>query len=172
MQIFSKSEGTERLAKLDVKFSDISWKDRYGNGPMSFAIPADTGKKTALAKLLADLVTTDSEVILWITGYGIWPSSENMALFDGYRGSLGEKRSVGEAPVHLFVNSEAKKVECVLALALYFFWDAFLLNHSGGVLIELSHDEILDVRVRDKRLLEELRMRFDRFGLQQASNTV
>lgn len=170
MQIFSKSEGTERLAKLDVKVSDISWKDKYGDSVMSFALPADTGKKTALAKLLADLVMTGSEVMVWITGYGIWPSSENMALFDGYRRSTGENRSIGEAPFHLFTHLEAKELECIVALSLYFFWDAFLLNHSAGVLIELSHDEIMDVRVRDRSLLEELRVRFAGFGLQQDSS--
>jgi hypothetical protein len=170
MRILSKIEAAEWLGKLDLNLSDNSWKQRYGDGLSSFAIPADTGKKTGLAKLLADVAANGSESLVWVTGYGIWPSSENMALFDGYRKSLGENRSIDEAPVHVFSSKELRELECILALALYFFWDALLLDHSQGVLIELSHDEIMDVRATDKDIFERLLANVTRYGLEQVSS--
>jgi hypothetical protein len=169
MKILSKIEGADWIGKLD---RDNSWKQKYGDVFSSFAIPADTGKKTGLAKLLADVAGGGSECLVWITGYGVWPSSENMALFDGYRKSLGENRSVDEAPVHVFSNKDLKELESITALALYFFWDALLLDQSQGILIEISHDEIMDVRATNKDLFERVEANLTRYGLEQVSRSV
>lgn len=172
MQSFSKDEAAQWLEKLNISLSDTSWKQRYRDRLISFAIPADTGKRTALARLLAEVAANGSESLLWITGYGIWPSSEIMDLFDGYRKSIGESRSIHEAPFHIFSSQDLKQLECILAVTLYFLWDALVLNHLQGVLIEISHDEIIDISATDYDLLGGLRAQLARCGLEEISRTV
>jgi hypothetical protein len=69
-----------------------------------YLISPDSGKKTALARTTVQMLGADPSGLLWITGSGIWPSSQNMALFDGFRQSLGELRPVSVAPGHLYTS--------------------------------------------------------------------
>jgi hypothetical protein len=36
-------------------------------------IPADSGRKTALSRVLSSFFEADEEAILWINEFGIWP---------------------------------------------------------------------------------------------------
>src|ERR1700755_7937 len=81
---------------------------------------------------------------MWITGWGVFPSSENMALFDAYRRSIGETRPLQAAPGHLVQEGDDEKLECLLDLSLYFFWDVSLFD-GATLRIALSHDEVLTV---------------------------
>ncbi len=111
----------------------------------AYVLPADCGKKTGLSRALANLVNPSLPGLFWITGHGIWPSSENMDLFNGYRSSLGDRRSLQEAPGHTFERNDLAALQSLVALALYFFWDAYLIEGSRALVFRLSHDEFIDV---------------------------
>lgn len=113
---------------------------------ITYRVPGDAGRKTALARALAGVLAPDSEGLLWITEWGVFPSSENMPLFLGYRHSLGEERSVYAAPGHVFEEADLQVVECLLALILYFSWDASVFD-AGSLWLQVSHDEVLEDRV-------------------------
>ncbi len=125
----------------------------WGNG---FAIPEDSGKKTALARFLATLVMSqpDSEAVVYISEWGVWPSSQHLELFDSYRLAKGETRSLGEAPVHRFSASDAESLVSLLCLVLYFVWDAEVFDAAGKCLFSISHDEWLDIRTGDQAAIE------------------
>lgn len=111
-----------------------------------YRLPGDAGKRTALARTLSALASqTDSSGMLWITGYGIWPSSENRELFYVLRRSLGESRLLNDVPCHLFDQSDTVGLECLLDLVLYFFWDATLYLVPVGIIVRLSHDEVMEL---------------------------
>lgn len=92
---------------------------------------------------------------LLITDWSIFPSGENINLFDGYRRSLGILDPLHVAPGHIFSDdAEADAIECILLLCLYFFWDALLIVRD--VSIEISHDEWIRLCGATPEVLAEL----------------
>jgi hypothetical protein len=119
--------------------------------PRTYRLDADAGARTALARSLA---AAADEGLLWITGWGIFPNLENMALFDAYRRSFGEERSLSDAPGHVFDAGDREHVECIAALALYFFWDATVLTEE--IAVRFGHDEWIEIRARGPEALASL----------------
>src|ERR1700704_5502382 len=112
MKIISPPECTDWLKRnLGTNFAVEDIEITYINH-VSYLLPCDTGKKTAMGRTLVALLTSKSPGLFWITRTGIWPSSENIDLFDGYRKSLGENRSINLAPAHIFGESDLRQLEC------------------------------------------------------------
>lgn len=136
----------------------------------AFVLPADTGKKTGLGLDLAAAIAKEPPGLFWITGYGVWKSSENMDLFTGYRKSLGEIRSLSEAPGHLFDHSDVSSLGSLLSIALYFFWDASLVERSGESLVRVSHDEYVDFYSRAEERLQAFDRIAERLKMKKIEN--
>jgi hypothetical protein len=89
------------------------------------------------------------ECLLWITLWGIWPSSENWPAYYQTRGAEGELRSLDVAPGHLFQPAERGKLENFVCLVIENAWDACVLPVRGrqgnGRWALLSHDELVDI---------------------------
>ena len=85
------------------------------------------------------------ECLLWVTTWGVWPSTENWPDYDTLRGAQGERRSLEKAPGHLFVAGESALLMKFVCTTLTNAWDAMLLpisgNHSNDHRVEISHDE-------------------------------
>src|SRR5438552_16817824 len=79
---------------------------------LRFPVPQPGSRLYALSRLLASAVPgVDDSSLLWITGYGIWPSSENLHLYYRLRESYGDRRLLAEAPAHLCLKrSEERRV--------------------------------------------------------------
>ncbi len=134
---------------------------------VTYQLPSDTGKKTILGRVLAGSLDTTQPGLFWVTAWGIFPSSENMLLFDGYRKSLGESRSIYSAPGHIFVESDLQKVECLLDLALYVYWDASLFDGAGRIVVSMSHDECFSLYAKDKAQVQDFERNLERLKLNQ-----
>ncbi len=115
---------------------------RHFGTRQSFGLPRDSGRRTAIARALAGAIK-DRPGLLWITGWGVWPSSENMHLFDLVRASFGEFRQVHEAGGHLYESGDEEILECLLDCVLYFSWDAWLIDDVARSAVGMSHDEAL-----------------------------
>jgi hypothetical protein len=136
-------------ARLEQPFDWNRTEGIYGCA-VTYLLPRDVGRRTALGRTLSSLVNCSGESLFWITEWGVFPSCENNALFDGYRRSLSENRPLHEAPGHLFEQGDRESFECLLDIALYFFWDASIFD-AGGVWVQFNHDEVLSIRARDER---------------------
>lgn len=158
MKTLTESEMVEWLSRSGISL-DESGKTELRH-TFSCRSPQDTGKKTALGKSLAALLRGGHEIAIWITEFGVWPSSESMSLFNGYRRSFGEHRSVANAPAHIFSVNDGEQLESIILLILYFFWDALLLDPSRHLSIAFSHDEMIDIRTKNIQTLEELKALF------------
>lgn len=130
-----------------------------------YALLPDCGKKTYLARQILTLLRLEPEAILWVTGWGVWPSSENPELFYKYRRSLGESRSLAEVPAHLCSHADIKDIECLLDICLFFLWDCWLIEHSKELAVFLSHDEFIQVYASDESRLAEFSDLLMRSGL-------
>lgn len=167
MKVISKPEcaGWSK-ANIGSDFTMEKVEEEYPYGVTSL-LPSDTGKKTALGRTLIGLFHVKSSVLFWITAAGIWPTSENMALFDGYRRSFGESRPLHAAPGHVFSESDLKQIECLLDLALYFYWDSLLFEIPAEIAVKTSHDEYISVRAKHRDRLSQIELTLADFGLEQ-----
>lgn len=167
MKIISKNECGDWLkANIGNAFTIEGIEREYSYGA-DYLLPSDAGKKTALARTLVGLLQVKIPGLFWITATGIWPSSENMVLFDGYRKSLGETRPLSAAPGHVFSGTELEQLECLLDLDLYFSWDSILFEGPGGAVLRTSHDEYVSVHAMNRDRLSEIERTLTNFGLEQ-----
>lgn len=131
----------------------------------TYSIPRDSGAKTALSRVFAYLLLRKPSVCIYVSGWGVWGSSENLDLFYGYRRSFGEKRTLMEAPVHLFEQSEEDTFVSILCMVFYFVWDAWVFDVEGKALVRISHDEWLEVRTDDEDARKEFASELERYGM-------
>lgn len=160
MKALHKQEGEEWL-------ESHGWRDLSSKGLQNvlslrkrYSIPIDSGKKTALARQLAGIFgNMPGYKLLLISDFSVWPSSENRALFDAYRHSLGENNFLHETPYHLLDDSDVLCLECLLDFVLYFFWDAVLVGSKADWALRVSHDEYLDIYFSTQLLDERLNIK-------------
>jgi hypothetical protein len=138
---------------------------------VTYGLPSDAGRRTAIARAVSALVDCSSENLFWITEWGVFPSSENMALFYGYRSSLSERRRIHESPGHIFEEGDRQSFECLLDLTLYFFWDANIFD-AGGVWVRLSHDEVLSINAKNESTIRSWTEDLRGYGLEELTRRV
>jgi hypothetical protein len=165
MKILTKENASEVLGgkSLDTFVSQLSNQLRQVGGTHS--IPRDSGAKTALSRVFAYLLLRNSSVCIYVSGWGVWGSSENLDLFYGYRRSFGENRPLIEAPVHLFEPTEEDTFVSILCMVFYFVWDAWVFDIEGKALVRISHDEWLEVRADDDETRKEFATELEKYGM-------
>ena len=112
---------------------------------VSVAIPADSGARVALIGQQFGALGGETEVLVWFTEWGIWPSGERPHIFDRFRASYGETRPLIEVPAFLFLSSEAQDAQSFATLGVLFLWDVNVVGASGERFLLYSHDETVDV---------------------------
>src|SRR5690606_11037697 len=85
------------------------------------------------------------ECLAWATAWDVWPNDEDWPRYYEWRARYGERRSVGEAPGHVFAVGDVDPLLEFLAHAIACGWDVTLLPARGGlpngVRARISHDE-------------------------------
>ena len=155
MKILTKENASEMLGGKSLETFVNQLSDRLRQVGVTYSIPRDSGAKTALSRVFAYLLLRKSSVCVYVSGWGVWGSSENLDLFYGYRRSFGENRTLMEAPVHLFEPSEEDTFVSILCMVFYFVWDAWVFDTEGKALVRISHDEWLEVRTGDETARKE-----------------
>jgi len=141
MRVIDKIETTTWLSEIGLlDQSGLLCLSSYPN-VVRIKIPADSGKKTALSKEIGSFFDVDSESLLWIDEFGIWPSCEDWNLFEGFRRSIGESSKLYEKPGHIFCRNDLGVVKSLLAMVLYFYWGAILVSKDKSLIVRISHDE-------------------------------
>lgn len=80
MQVLSKEEFSATLPLPVEEFVD-GLAARLAPGLGSYRIPVASGRKTALAKLLARILPQGPEMVVWINDWSVWQSGEHLDLF-------------------------------------------------------------------------------------------
>jgi hypothetical protein len=166
MQFLTKDQCAAWVTKERFRFAAApSWRDleKVGFHATRFATPADAGARIALARILWSSVSDQSERLLWMTEWGVWPSSEHMPLYASLRQVFGDKRRLIDAPGHLFQLGEDDNGLSFLIIAAVFLWDVYLLGSGGDFAAFLSHDEFCVVLNRDKARAAEMEQRLASF---------
>jgi hypothetical protein len=111
------------------------------------------------------MLLRNASTCIYVSGWGVWGSAENLDLFYGYRRSFGENRPLIEAPVHVFERTEDEAFVSILCMALYFGWDAWVFDTEGKALVIISHDEWLEVRTNDEETRKEFATELEKYGM-------
>jgi hypothetical protein len=133
-----------RCSDVDVTLSDLEARRgrEYAHGYRSSVKPA------AVRDLIAHLGAWD-ECLVWITLWGVWPSSEDWPEFYAWRGARGERRDLHKAPGLLFEPSEITLLTELIELVMKNAWDAHVLcsqsGHATAVRAKISHDEWYEI---------------------------
>jgi hypothetical protein len=164
MKIYSKDEAKVFTGGMDI--TKYCGRNQYSCDVRSFRTPIDTGSKTQLARYLAKLYLrhNNESAILLITGWSSWPSQSNFNLFDGYRASLGENRSLIDSPVHYFSASDFETLFSILGMCLYFYWDADLVGTVHDLRVHLSNDGFIDISTADPQLTASIFKMLPQYG--------
>jgi hypothetical protein len=121
-----------------------------------FGYPTKPHQMFFLAHWIATSLTFREPTLLWITEWGIWPSSENWHLYYRVRQSYSDHRLLHEAPGHLFLEHETEDLASFLQIAMLNGWGGYVLTHADYVNAFFSHDEFIDFFAEDDGNLADL----------------
>jgi hypothetical protein len=110
-----------------------------------------------VAHWIASVLTYREPVLLFVTEWGVWPSSENWHLYYKLRQTYGDNRLLGDAPGHLFLEHEAEDLASFLQLSMLNGWGGYVLTEANYVNAFFSHDEYIDFFAEDSANLTDIR---------------
>ncbi|BCX48552.1 hypothetical protein HAHE_24600 [Haloferula helveola] len=106
-----------------------------------FGLPEDsTGRVAVAAERLAQFDGA-SRILIWITGWGVWPSVDRSDDFREIRAELGEPRWLDEIPAHLASKADFDYLCRMVKCAVSSLWDLYLVGPKGRKILHFSHDE-------------------------------
>ena len=150
MRTLTKENARELLGGRSLDAAIVEFARQLPLVEGAYSAPTKSGVQIALAKLFVSLMLRETSVCLCVTGWGI--AMEHMDLFNGYRRSLGEKRALIEAPVHIFDPADEDAFISLLCLVFFFSWDATVFEFSGRSMLQTSHDGWLEIRTSDEAI--------------------
>ena len=112
------------------------------------------------AQWIASSITYRQPTLLWITEWGIWPSSENWHLYYRLRQTYSDQQLLDEAPGHLFLQHETEDIASFLQMAMLNGWGGYLLTQADYVNVFFSHDEYVDFIAKVDSNLSDVREKF------------
>jgi hypothetical protein len=146
MNVLTKDDASS-LLKVDALDSFVAQRcEELRLVGSAYTIPDDTVSKTALAKFLTYLLLKHSKVCVYLTGWGLRPTSEHLDLFYGYRRSAGEARSLSEAPLHVFGQDGNEALASILCMVFYFALEAWVFDGEGKTMLRINHDGRIETR--------------------------
>src|SRR5580692_7424373 len=110
-----------------------------------------------IAHWFATTFTYRRPTLLFITEWGIWPSSENWHLYYTLRRAYSDVRLLHEAPGHLFLEHETEDLASFLQLSMLNGWGGYVLTDANYVNAFFSHDEYIDFFAANSSKLADIR---------------
>jgi hypothetical protein len=101
----------------------------------------DMGELVARARQVLDWMSGSGDLLLWLHHWSVWSSTQHMPLFTRLRESVGEHRSLAEAPGQLITQAQIDDGISVLAIALWFLWDCTIFSERRGPVFFCSFDD-------------------------------
>ncbi len=114
---------------------------------------------------IAQTLTYRMPTLLWITEWGIWPSTENWHLYYKLRQTYSDQRLLDEAPGHLFLEHETEDLASFLQIAMLNGWGGYVLTQADYVNAFFSHDEYIEFYAEKSGNLAGVREAFGKVPL-------
>jgi len=156
MRFFTQSECIAWCTKLLLPLNESGVP--IGTADRSFrlrcVVPEPPGRVLWLARYLEDILQPRGDCLVWITGFGIFPSSENNHLYYRLRQSYFDHRLLSEAPGHLCLDYQRAEVVTLLYLGMLYSWDMHIIPCAGFGHAFLSHDSGLHIALGSPAQIE------------------
>ncbi len=110
-----------------------------------------------VAHWIARELTHRRPTLLFLTEWGVWPTSENWHLYYKLRQTYGDSRQLQDAPGHLFLEHEAEDLASFLQLSMLNGWGGYVLTEANYTNAFFSHDEYIDFFAERSVNLADLR---------------
>jgi hypothetical protein len=142
MRCLSKLECEQFAQSAGLTMTELMQlaNDDEVNGAIRVVTENQRHRAYFLATRCVALLGDFAESLLWVTDFGIWPSSENQWLYYRLRRALGDKATLAERPGHLLNSIEKDDFVAFVHLALEFGWGAFIFSRPLSRYVHLSHD--------------------------------
>lgn len=125
---------------------------------------ASISKSLQVSRMIVDSLGNFGGALLWITEFGIWPSSENWHLYYKLKSAYGASGDLVTEPGHRFFDYESADLVTFIDIVLRFGWGGHLFVFGESVSYAyLSHDGWL--RYECPRSAEDLRKKAHDLGL-------
>ncbi len=143
IKFLTESEAVTWCASNQIALNDRGRPDtqQYQGKIEKFNIPSDAGARVALVVGKFENFKNENETLIWIKDWSIWKSGERMHIFDRFRLSYGEQRSLCDAPAGIIHVNEYEDGLSIVVCAVLFLWDCYILNKKGSKILFYSHDE-------------------------------
>ncbi len=109
-----------------------------------FIYPHEAGRLYHIAHWIGMSLPYRQPVLVWMTEWGVWGSSENWHLYYKLRAGSNDNRLLHEAPGHLFLEHEAEDLTSLLQVAMLNGWGGYVLTQANYLNAFFSHDEYID----------------------------
>src|SRR6266481_3428513 len=119
--------------------------------------PPEQNRFFFVAHWIATSLTYRMPALLWITEWGIWPTSENWHLSYKLRQTYSDHRLLDEAPGHLFLEHETEDLATFMQIAMQNGWGGYVLTDANYVNAFFSHDEYIDFFTQNDGNLADVR---------------
>ncbi len=119
--------------------------------PTTFQIPADAGRRVALVADHLRHFEDRGEAVVWFANWELSPSGQRIHIFERFRASYGEGRSLDDAPAFLFSAEEHEDLVSFVTLGVLFLWDVHVIGARAQRLVFYSHDEVGWIALRTSR---------------------
>jgi hypothetical protein len=126
-----------------------------------YTLPTDSGKKVALARAVFSRAKFQSNVLVWLRNWMVWPSCAHLPLVLRLRQAMGSERSLDETPCHLSEPSESDDAVSLLIVSLVCCWDCLVFDANQRLICFVSHDEYMILMSTDEMFLNEIGARFE-----------
>jgi hypothetical protein len=156
MRLYTQSECEEWLSTRNREKPT----EATGLHKVRVPFPPDFSQLFFTARSMAQVLSHDMSVILWITEWRIWANSENLHLYYKLRQSYGDHRLLPEAPGHLFLKHEGEDLTSYLQIAMLNGWGGYVLAEADYLNAFVSHDEYIDFYASDDSGLSAIREMF------------
>jgi len=142
-----------------------------GSSAARFDLPKDITKLTWFSRFIERSLQPREHCLLWVTAWGVWPSSENWHLYYRLRQSYADQRLIHEAPGHLFLEFEGADLVSFVEIGVIAGWDMHLIPTIGYGRVFVSHDEWVEFAMDDPSETERIRVELSKVGLNVCSVT-
>ncbi|HWE72851.1 MAG TPA: hypothetical protein VG328_06805 [Stellaceae bacterium] len=132
-----------------------------------FKTPAAASRHLWFAKQIEYTLCLWSRCLFWVLTWGVWQSSENWHLYYKLRQSCGDHRLLEEAPAHLFLDFETADVVTFIQVALSAGWNFQLLTSEDHARAFISHDEWIELTLKDAHELDQISDRLVQAGIER-----
>jgi len=171
MKLLGSDAAKSWCGEHSIPLSDIGYPETHGPDltAAQYSVPAEAARHFWFSQLIERQLRPWSRCLVWVSEWGIWPSSENWHLYYRLRPKSLAKCLIEDAPAHLMLSHEASDLISLVQLVLSFGWNAHILTAEDYARVFISHNEWIEFAFKDAAAAGELQSELKDAGITKRS---